>query len=437
MLKLYKEHPEFDEYTKFDTETGRLFKISGPQFRSFLPRSTQTRKGRCIKRLDGMLATIFLGATPETHTRFPRRIYFQITRNCNLHCSYCFIKAEQGAPHVPTSAVMSIAEFLGRHGLMEVRLTGGEPTTHPDFFDIVRKFQEEGVYVSVATNGVWSRSVLEGLANLSNIWIICSIDGNRTTHNKYRPGTFDKIIANLTELKRLHPSARIRLTTVLTKENKGQIRALGEICKSVGAESITVIPLRPQVRDASIMNQMVSAREFKNAIEDMVAVKDELGVNFTTTLETDYSDDIWKDPVVRKKSSCAAGREATNLDYDASTDRFLVYGCSYSPAADLDAPDAVRRPFIAGSFSPDNISAFLDIWRSEQAWTLFRDLSLKYAGCKCCVYLKSHKCVGSCPIQNIDYSSIRAEKDVLAQLRTQIIHTAEWYCYRNLLGNPS
>ena len=34
---------------------------------------------------------------------------------------------------------------------MEVRITGGEPTTHPDFFDILHKFQEENIYVSPIT----------------------------------------------------------------------------------------------------------------------------------------------------------------------------------------------------------------------------------------------------------------------------------------------
>ena len=37
MLKLYKEHPEFDEFTKFDTETGKLVAITEEEFKLFLP----------------------------------------------------------------------------------------------------------------------------------------------------------------------------------------------------------------------------------------------------------------------------------------------------------------------------------------------------------------------------------------------------------------
>ena len=317
---------------------------------------------------------------------------------------------------------------------MEVRLTGGEPTTHPDFFDILQKFQEEDVYVSVATNGVMDRRTLDRLCEEQNLWVICSVDGNRKTHNRYRPGTFDHIMENLRYLKERNPSTRLRLTTVLTKENIGQMYELGEICKSVDAESITVIPLRPQVRCPEIKEEMVTAQEFRQVIEDLVDAKERLGIRFTTTIETDYFDNIYRDPVVRKRSSCAAGREGTNLDYDAGRSRFIVYGCSYSPAPDLDANPEIRRPFLAGEFPIDGVEGFLDIWRDEPAWTIYRDLSLKSEECKECEYFANHQCVGSCPIQNIDYSSIRADKDVLVQLREQIERTGEHYCYKRVLG---
>ncbi|MBU0461210.1 MAG: radical SAM protein [Nanoarchaeota archaeon] len=433
MLKLYKEHPEFDEFTKFDTETGRLLKISEEEFRKSLPddfADVEAQKG--IKRIEGKGATIFLGETPETHTRFPRRIYFQITRNCNLNCPACFIKAEKGGAHVPTDAIMKLIPFLSRNGLMEVRITGGEPTSHPDFLKIIHKFQEEGVYVSVATNGVISQKTLEALCKGKNLWLICSIDGNRATHNKYRPNTFDIIIRNLKYLKEKNPSIRLRLTTILTKENKDQMFELAEITRSIGAESITIIPLRPQLREQTMKNEMITGEEFKGVIKSLIQAKKKFGIQFTTTIETDYKKDIRCDPIFRKKSSCAAGREGTNLDYDAKRDEFLVYGCSYSPASDLNANMTIRKPFLAGMFSPDNVSAFLDIWKDESAWTIFRDLSLKSNDCKDCSYLKNHLCGGSCPIQNVDYSTIVADKDVLGQLRDQIMHTGEWYCYKKI-----
>jgi len=431
MIKIYEEHSEFHEFSKFDTEIGRLTPLTKKEFNKFLPKDYK-KTNEYIQKIKTEKTTIFTGEKPETHTRFPRRIYFQITRNCNLACDYCFIKSEKGDPAVPTSSIMNVAEFMGKSGLTEVRLTGGEPTTHPDFLDIMHKFKEEGVYVSLASNGMWNKKTLDALCEEQNLWTICSLDGNKETHNKYRPGTYNKIISNLKQLKKRNPSSRIRLTTVLTKKNKNQMYNLGEIGAMVGAESITVIPLRPQVRNSEITTEMVKGEEFKYVIEDLLKTKEKFGIPFTTTMETDYKDQIYKDPLVRKRSSCAAGREATNLDYDAKNEEFIVYACSYSPASDLNENQKLRKPFLAGTFKDDNVESFLDIWRDEEAWKLFRDLTIRSQNCKSCVYLSNHKCTGSCPIQNIDYSSIDVNQDMISQLKNQIEHTSEWYCYKTL-----
>ncbi len=436
MLKLYKEHLEFDEFTKFDIKTGKLVAINEDKFKSFLPEGFQEKPvtEQPIQKIKTPNGIVFTGETSETHTRFPRRIYFQITRYCNLECPTCFIKAGRDGAHVPTGAVMDIAEFMGQNGLIEARLTGGEPTLHPDFFDIIHKFHEENVYTSVATNGVVNQRALDRLCEEDNLWLICSIDGNRETHNRYRPDTFDRIVKNLRYLKSRNPETRLRLTTVLTKENKGQMYELGELTKSLNAESITVIPLRPQVRDPRIKSEMVTAEEFKQVIEDLVGVKEKLGVNVTTTMETDYKKHIYVDPIFRKRSSCAAGREGTNLDYDSEKKEFVVYGCSYSPAVDLRADPNIRKPFLAGTFPASNPQRFLDIWRDDSLWTIFRDLNIKSDDCKSCSYFAKHQCVGSCPIQNVDYGSLQVGKDVLEQLRDQIHHTSEWYCYKKIVG---
>ena len=434
MLKVYEEHPEFDQYSQFDTGTGRLSTLSAQDFHSLLPVGAH-KSGQLLDRIETDRATIYWGATPSTHTRFPRRIYFQITRNCNLGCDYCFIRAERGAPHVPTDAILKLARTMGENGLMEVRLTGGEPTVHPDFFSIMHYFKNEGVYVSIATNGMWSQRTLERLCQEPALWVICSVDGGREVHNRFRPRTFDKIITNLRYLREHNPSARIRLTAVLTRHNRDQMFELGKVGVSVGAESITVIPLRPQVRNPDVVKDMVTAAEFKHVIEDLIAVKEKLGIPFTTTMETQYKALVYRDPIVRKRSSCAAGREATNLDYNAATRQFQVYACSYSPASDLTANSALRAPFLAGQFAAEDPSALAGIWQDEGAWTIYRDLSIRSHTCQGCIFLKHNQCTGSCPIQNIDYDAINASQDVLDQLREQIVRTGEWYCYQHILGS--
>ena len=434
-MRYYEESPVFDAYTRFDTATGRLTAVSSGEFFKVLSTTGHRAVGTAagIDRYDAGSVTVFRGETSPSRTRFPRRVYFQITRNCNLQCPYCFLKARGGLPHVPTEAALDAATFLGCNGLTEVRLTGGEPTTHPDFFRILDAFRERGVYVSVATNGVLNRRTLDALAERQHLWVICSLDGKQQTHNAYRPGTFARILTNLKYLKRKQPDLRLRLTSVLTRRNKEEIRDLAEAARVVDAESVTVIPLRPQLRDPAIQADMITASEFRRVLEQISRVTRELGVRMTTTLATDYEAAIYQDPIVRKRGACAAGREATNLDYDADRECFIVYGCSYSPASDLEAPRAIRRPFLAGEFARHQIDDFLKIWQDDTAWAIYRDPGFKAAECRACTYFQQQQCVGSCPIQNVDYSMLDSDADVLDQLKRQLSQTAEWYCYQRIL----
>ena len=434
-LKFYQEHPIFDACTRFDPATGKLTAIDQNELNQVVSKCHAAGTDiNGIQRYESEGVTVFSGDIFRTRTRFPRRVYFQITRNCNLECSYCFLKSRRGLPHVPVDAVDRLVRFLGRHGLMEVRLTGGEPTTHPSFLHILDAFRENGIYVSVATNGMVSQRTLDALAEREHLWIICSVDGNRETHDTYRPNTFNRIVSNLRYLKERSPTVRLRLTTVLTKRNKGQIRDIARIAKSVDAESITVIPLRPQVRNPSVLAEMVTAQEFLQVLEEIVSAVDEVGVPITTTLATRYEARIHKDPIVRKRAACAAGREATNIDFDSEKQTFMVYGCSYSPAPDVDSPPAIRKPFIAGEFPAHSVEQFLTIWQDDSAWTIYRNEGFKAAECHACHYYTQQQCVGSCPIQNIDYGAIKADADVLAQLRSQLSRTMEWYCYKEIAG---
>ena len=434
MLKMFHEHINFEEFTLFDYNTGVLKKISSHEFNSI---SQTGMIPNHVFQKETLYSTnkiiLFDGPIFSTHTRFPRRIYFQITRMCNLKCDYCFIKADKNLSHVPTQDIMKIANYMGKHGLIEVRLTGGEPTIHPDFFAIIQAFQQNNIYVSIATNGLWSTQTLTRLANLENVWIICSLDGDQISHNKYRPKTFEKIVTNLAILKQTNPRLRLRLTTVLTKENKKDIFALGKLGKDLQVESITAIPLRPQVRKEKIKDQMLTSLDFKEAIQDMLITQEKLGVRFTTTLETQYKNKIHPDPIFRKKFSCAAGREGTNLDYNATTEEFVVYACAYSPAVDFDLMEEIRRPFVAGKFKINELEKFKEIWDNEQAWEIYRNLETKYYECQSCQYYKDNSCTGSCPIQNIDFNSFNIKTDMLMQLKDKLAKTAEWYCYKNFL----
>lgn len=92
---------------------------------------------------------------------FGRNIHYlriSLTDKCNMRCVYCM---PEEMVFRPTAELMSRGECLRLVrlfvdlGVDKVRLTGGEPTVHPDLIPIVRGIRDLGVHrISMTTNGL-------------------------------------------------------------------------------------------------------------------------------------------------------------------------------------------------------------------------------------------------------------------------------------------
>ncbi len=73
---------------------------------------------------------------------------------CNLNCSYCDTKwaNEPTAPFTRMSAE-GICGYVGKTGIVNVTLTGGEPLLQPDIGTLIEKLCGDGHIVEIETNG--------------------------------------------------------------------------------------------------------------------------------------------------------------------------------------------------------------------------------------------------------------------------------------------
>lgn len=93
-----------------------------------------------------------------------------ITDRCNRSCPYCFaqekVRLSGGEANTRLMSLADLAycvDFLVRSGNGELKLLGGEPTTHPDFQRFVETGLAHGLTVTVFTNGLWSPPVADFL----------------------------------------------------------------------------------------------------------------------------------------------------------------------------------------------------------------------------------------------------------------------------------
>ncbi|MFC1609728.1 radical SAM protein [Myxococcota bacterium] len=79
----------------------------------------------------------------------------EITRDCNCKCPICFAESHPGAGgYLSVSDVELIAKRLKKEGLKAISLSGGEPTLHPDLFDLVAAVRKRGLDVTLISNGL-------------------------------------------------------------------------------------------------------------------------------------------------------------------------------------------------------------------------------------------------------------------------------------------
>ena len=65
------------------------------------------------------------------------------TRFCNLSCAYCNEYDKVSEP-VPLEEMYRRIDQLGRLGTAMIGISGGEPLTHPELDDIIRRMQADG-----------------------------------------------------------------------------------------------------------------------------------------------------------------------------------------------------------------------------------------------------------------------------------------------------
>jgi len=96
--------------------------------------------------------------------------YWAITGRCNYNCRHCFMASDNAAltREFSFEECEKLIDDLYTCGINALVLTGGEPTIHPHFMDILRMLDERGMYAYIInTNG--SRITPKLLEDMSSL----------------------------------------------------------------------------------------------------------------------------------------------------------------------------------------------------------------------------------------------------------------------------
>ncbi len=103
------------------------------------------------------METVVAERVQQGSDRFRPLVYWYLTNRCNLACKHCWVNS---SPHADTSADLATDEIMATIARLKeidpglVILTGGEPLLRKDALAIVEAILDQGIALSVETNGM-------------------------------------------------------------------------------------------------------------------------------------------------------------------------------------------------------------------------------------------------------------------------------------------
>lgn len=164
------------------------------------------------------------------------RIVTDVINNCNLGCHYCHPKmGGWGGEMISATQVGDILQAAEDKSLLEVTLTGGEITIHPEFSQIMEETHRLGkTALSMVTNATKiTPQIVTEIANSRVDRVCVSVDGpDAESHNSRRGRNFDTVMSGLRDLQDTGKS--ITVISVVHKQNHKKLPLLTQMLASEG-----------------------------------------------------------------------------------------------------------------------------------------------------------------------------------------------------------
>ena len=254
--------------------------LSLPQFRAVegVGRNAATRRGlgATPEKLPAAPAHIRAGGRMmDSHGRTILDLRISITDRCNFRCVYCMEPDVQFQPreNVLTSGeIIRMARVAQSLGVRKIRLTGGEPTLHPQLTEIISGIRAAtDVEIAMISNGslltrqklsAWKRAGLDRMT-IS----IDSVRADRFARVTRSTVTPEDVIAGI-EMCVVEGLTPLKLNAVLVRgQNDDETVELARLARRFGVEMrfIEYMPLdSAHAWDRSLM---VTARETREVVE--------------------------------------------------------------------------------------------------------------------------------------------------------------------------
>jgi sulfatase maturation enzyme AslB (radical SAM superfamily) len=218
----------------------------------------------------------------ETHDHFsddygPHRLSVELANICNLHCSYCF-RSEDNlySRHAEFFSLELLRRVINEARqaahITRVNFTGGEPTLHPQFAEVLKTVGAAELQASFVTNGWHFERTWPALsANRAAIsHVAFSLDGiNRERHDHWRGnGSFDRLVRAFSRCYMSQLPFAIKI--VVRRDLVEQLEQIALFAARMGASALNFVHVMPT--SSGFENDLSLSRDEQRVAEEEIAL---------------------------------------------------------------------------------------------------------------------------------------------------------------------
>jgi radical SAM protein with 4Fe4S-binding SPASM domain len=273
---------------------------------------------------------LYVPKTPTTYT-------LELTSHCNNACVGCGNVFARDLGEMPLEQWTALLDMLQPH-VVNIRVTGGEPTLHPQFSQIILAIDRLAVPFVLFTNGVWRnrQKIIRVLLDCRNLdGVLISLHGKDNASHRQFVGqdSFEETVKSIREATRA--GLLVNTNTVLTCANFRDVEVIAQLSLGLGASFVAF----SRYYGAPIPITALSEAELLEAVESVHTLKAQgLPVRFNNNVPACFSG--------HPSKSCPAG----------------ITHCTVDPLGNVRPCNHV--PVTFGNLFECSIE---ELWRSEKA----------------------------------------------------------------------
>ncbi len=318
---------------------------------------------------------------PYAFERAPARVYWELTRACDLACRHCRAEAmpERAPDELTTAECERVFDQLATAGppLPHVVLTGGDPLKRPDLVALVRYGAGLGLGVSVAASATpaLSLATVEALKTAGVSAMSLSLDGSSPARHDGIRGVLGCFGWTLVAAQRIvNAGIPLQINTLVCAETEPDLADTAKLVARLGAARWSLFFLVPVGRGRTL--RPLSARECETTLRWIARHSGAWPFTVATTEAPHYRRVVLEAPAAAGVSGAVSRDAAASRSFgirDGSGIMFIASNGDVTPSGFL--------PIVVGSVRDGDP---LDMYRNASVFRSLRTPQLFHGRCGVC-----------------------------------------------------